>query len=137
MKKENGYTGEVPLRISDDLEGILLFDWAALGAMNERFARSDEKGSAKPIIPANLMDMNPMDLAVLAEIGFMAKSPHITRDAIIKASPTVLDVAQAVDKALLIAYHGPERARAIHEQMAGITKAVDESTGTKKNKKTS
>lgn len=110
---ENKYTGEVPLKIGDH-QGILVFDWAALAAVKSQITQAEMD---------NLAQLAPDKLAIMAACGFKKKSPEITLEIIMAASPAIMEVATAIDRALLFAYHGPEEARKILEP---IDKAVDE-----------
>jgi hypothetical protein len=123
---ENKYTGEVPLKIGDQ-DGILVFDWAALAAVKSQISQAEMD---------NLAQLAPDKLAIMAACGFKKKSPHLTLEVIMAASPPIMEVATAIDRALLFAYHGPEAARQILEP---IDKAVDdfEKSTAKESKKKS
>lgn len=102
---ENKYTGEVPLKIGDK-QGILVFDYAALGAVRSQISQAEMD---------NLAQMPPDKLAIMAACGFKKKSPDITLEYIMEQSPPIMALATAIDRALLFAYHGPEDARKILE----------------------
>ncbi len=116
MNMENKYTGEIPLKIGDHA-GVLVYDWAALAVV---------KSTLSPQEMENLAQLAPDKLAALAAAGFKKKNPEITVEVIMQASPAIMDVATAVDRALLFAYHGPENARKILEPLDAIADQMAE-----------
>ena len=122
---ENKYTGEVPLKIGDQ-EGILVFDWAALAAVKSQITQAEMD---------NLAQLAPDKLAIMAACGFKKKSPAITLEVIMAASPPIMEVATAIDRALLFAYHGPEAARQILEPIDNAVNDFAKSTAKESKKK--
>lgn len=110
---ENKYTGEVPLKVGDK-DGILVYDWAALAVIKSNTTQAEI---------GNLAQMHPEKLALVMAAGFKKKNPDITVEYIMANSPPIMDAAQAVDRALLFAYHGPEEARKILEP---LDKAIEQ-----------
>lgn len=120
---ENKYTGEVPLNIGDK-KGVLVYDWNALALVRSNLTQQEMD---------NLAQLHPEKLALLTAAGFKKKNPEITAEVIMEISPPIMELANAVDRALLFAYHGPEAARQILEPM---DKAIEEMTKKKqKNEK--
>lgn len=112
---ENKYTGEVPFKVGDK-NGILVFDYAALAVI---------KSAIKPQEMDNLVQLSPEKLAIMAEAGFKKKSPDITASYIMEISPPVMQLAVAIDRALLFAYHGPENARKILEPLDNAAEEME------------
>lgn len=112
---ENPYTGKVPLKIGDQ-DGILFFDWDAITIVKTTI--SDDELT-------NLAQISPDKLAILAAAGFQKHCPDITADIVKAACPPIMEVATAVDRALLIAYHGPENARTILEPLDKMNADMD------------
>lgn len=119
---QNKYTGEVPLKIGDK-EGILVFDWEALALARSNLSDKDFE---------NIAQMAPDKLAILAAAGFRKHNPEMDVDFIMKSSPAIMIVANALDRALLFAYHGPETAKQILEP---LDKAVDAANKKKSQQK--
>lgn len=122
---KNKYAGEIPLKIGSK-QGTLVFDWRALGALHTNFSKDALE---------KIMERTPEELAQILAIGFQKLSPDITVDIIFDASPAIEEVAMAIDKALLYAYHGTEKAEQIIAYMDKARAAVDESTFGKTPKK--
>lgn len=127
---ENKYTGEVPLKIGEH-NGVLVYDWAAVSFV---------KTNLTPEELDNLAQVSPEKLALVAAAGFKKKSPEITVDVIMEASPSIMEVATAIDRALLFAFHGPENARQILEPIdkmnEDLAKGEEKKTPKKTPKKT-
>ena len=118
---ENKYTGEVPYSVGDK-KGVMVIDYAALAAIKSKVTQADLE---------NLVQMSPEKLAHMAACAFKKLSPEITYEYIMEQSPPIMQLAEAVDRAMLFSFHGPENARKILEP---IDNAVDEfqETNTKK-----
>lgn len=123
---ENKYTGEVPCKIGDK-NGVLVFDYAALAIVRSQITQEEL---------SNLAQLAPDKLAIMAAAGFKKKNPDITADYIMEQSPPIMELATAIDRALLSAYHGPERARQILEpidkEVAKAERALKEADSKKK-----
>lgn len=104
---ENKYTGEVPLKIGD-VQGTLVYDWEAISIMRSTLDDKDLE---------NLVQVDPKKLAIVAAAGFKRHNPELTAEVIIKHSPPIMEVAEAIDRALLFGLHGPENARKILEPL--------------------
>ncbi len=129
MTKENKYTGEVPLTVGDKT-GTLVYNWDALGAVEAKFDKDKLE---------NLNLLKTSELAEIAEIGFSELSPEMTAETFktAKPSPAKYDVAIAIDRALLYAYHGPEQATAILKRIEEAEAQFDEVDKAKKKAKKS
>lgn len=125
---ENKYTGEVPFKVGE-IDGVLVYDYNALAIVKSQISQEELD---------NLAQLAPDKLAIMAAAGFLKKTPAITADIIMEASPPLMALATAVDRALLFAYHGPEQARKILEpidkEVAKI-EAAERKEATKKNQK--
>lgn len=115
---DNKYTGEIDFTVGG-VAGILVYDWAALGVVRSTITQEEWN---------NLAQLHPEKLAAVAAAGFKKKSPHITAAFIIENSPPIMEMANAVDRALLFAYHGPETARKILEPVDQLNKELEKAT---------
>lgn len=112
----NKHKATVPFKVGEK-EGTLHFNMEALAEVSDKFSRKDLE---------QIGNMNPRDVAWIAEIGFKEFDPDIKADDILKAEGVAFfQLAQAVDNALLYAYHGPETAEMIKKEMEDFQKKVE------------
>jgi hypothetical protein len=119
---DNKYTGEVECQIGEQ-KGILLFDWAAMSVVQSVLTQQDLD---------NLVTVPADKLAECLAAGFKAKSPDITKEVIMEASPPIMYVCERFDRAMLYALHGPEDARKILEVADRLNEEAE--AALKKNK---
>jgi len=112
---ENKYTGEVPFTVGE-MNGVLIFDYTAMAAVKSAISAAEME---------NLAQLSPDKLAIMAEAGFKKKSPEITAAHVMKASPPIMALANAIDRALLFAFHGPEGAREILEPLDKAAEQIE------------
>jgi hypothetical protein len=98
--KYNAYTGEVEMPIAGKT-GILLFNWQAIATLESKLGK--HALAAVHSLPLS-------DLVEVLEIGFKAKSPEITREVILAASPAILPTLEYIKKASEFAYFGQDGA---------------------------
>lgn len=95
----NKYTGEFEVKIGEKT-CTLVFDWRALAEIQSKYGVDILKELSRGISFEIIAD-------VLA-IGFKKKSPEMTVDIILDASPAFVPMVQAIDKALAFAYFGAD-----------------------------
>lgn len=118
---KNTYTGEIPCKVGA-VNGRMVFDYAALAAVNSSFKRDQLM---------DIMAMSITELVKIAAIGFQKLTPELDEDTIMKLSPPVTVLATAIDHALLHAYHGPEEAKQIIDEVKKINDVLKKSAAKK------
>ena len=112
---KNAYTGEQSLIVGGKVR-TLVFDWTAIARAQ------DELGASVLVKVGKIGALSPQEIAKLLAIGFERKHPELDEDAIMEASPVIMDALLAIDNALTHAYFGPSGKK---EPAKGVTaKAV-------------
>lgn len=94
-------TGAVSLRIGGEPRRIV-FTWGALARLREEYGREfDEKMNSA---------LSEFDLPVIAHILAAGLGGAWTGEAVMCASPPIVESVRAVAEAIRIAYHGPDKA---------------------------
>jgi hypothetical protein len=96
----NKYAGEQAVTI-DGKVYFLVFNWGAIGEIQSTL------GEEKLVKIGKIGALSPDEIATVLEIGFKAKHPEMTKEAIMNASPVIVEVLFAIDQALSCAYFGP------------------------------
>jgi hypothetical protein len=99
MTVTNAYKGTSVIEIGGK-SCTLVYDWEALGALWSHFHDLD--------IHAVLKAGSPKDLAVILSEGLKRHQPEMTVEEIMRISPPLVRMVQAVSKALNLAYWGKE-----------------------------
>lgn len=101
----------------------MCYDWNALATVKSEFTDADLE---------NPLAMCPLRLARLAEIGLQKYHKDFTKEKLIELSPPVLEVATAIDRAILVGRIGPEGAQQILQVMDEANKAQNPDTESEK-----
>ena len=112
---ENKYTGEVTIALGPGIYK-LVYDWRAFGALQSEFGEN---------FAAELTSRDPEKLAKMLVIGLYKYHPTVTEEFIFDLSPPIIEVAQAIDKAILYAYWGPQEAQRIMDDAKKVEKALE------------
>lgn len=100
----NSYRGQVELDIAGRRR-TLRYSWAAILALREEFG--DGFDSA---LTDAMMQMDLPRISTAIAIGLREDWPDCTADDVMRASPPISPSLAAVQKALELAFHGPEGA---------------------------
>lgn len=123
---ENKYTGEIPLKIGN-IQGTLVYDWAAISVIKTTCTDKELE---------NLAQMDPAKIAICLAAGFKKHNQEITAEVIMESSPPILEATEAMDRALLFAFHGKEAAAEMLETLDKINeKAKEKVEGIKEQSK--
>jgi hypothetical protein len=95
----NKYTGEVEIQLGAK-KGILVFDWRAIAELQTKLGAD--------AITDMFKQVKPSTIAEILLIGFKKKSPEVTMEEILDASPCLIPTVQAIEKAISFAYFGAE-----------------------------
>lgn len=107
------HTGTVAITVGGKEYG-LRYNYAAISTLQTKFGQD---------IFEKLNTLNPGQIAEITAIG----CKDLTVDAVMEASPPILDMLEAIDCAFAYAYWGPEKAPQIIEQKNDIKKKLIES----------
>lgn len=99
-------TGEYETTL-DGKPVTLVFDWRA---------QSRAQAAHGPDVFKKLFDLGPDAVASVMAIGLKAMNPEWTKEKILDLSPPLIPVIKDIDKALGIAYFGPDGPPASEEQ---------------------
>lgn len=116
MTKKNAHTGEFSLKVNGK-DCVLVYDWKAIARAQ------NELGASVLVKVGKVGALSTDELAQLLAIGFERKHPELDEDAIMEASPIVLDALMAIDQALNYAYFGPGGKDAVKEKLPADAKA--------------
>lgn len=94
----NPYTGETPITIGGT-EYTLVLDWRALSKIKSLFSEK---------VWTDLKGADPEVLAEVLAIALNKKHPEVTKETILDASPPLVSVISALDKAVAAAYFGAD-----------------------------
>ena len=123
---DNEYTGEVTIELKDK-ERKLVYDYRALSQI-----RSEHGDN----IFNELFTLDPMVLASLLSIGLSTSDEIVTVENVLEASPPIHYVANAIDRAVTIAYFGADGLKEIEKEAAKLNKQADGDKAAKSKKKT-
>lgn len=94
----NSYTGDVELTLGDAVVK-LRYDYAAIAAMQTNLGGV--------ILQDIFKDPNPALVAKMLVAGLQKHHPEITVEQVMEISPPIVPTLQVIDKALTVAYYGP------------------------------
>lgn len=100
MTKRNPHVGEFSLKVNGK-DCVLVYDWKAIARAQ------NELGAAVLVKVGKVGALSTDEIAKLLAIGFEKRHPELDEDAIMDASPVVMDALIAIDQALTYSYFGP------------------------------
>ena len=111
MTTANKYVGEVSLDIAGK-KYILRYDWNAIGKLKTKFGPDFDQKISRASIESDMVIM-----AVVLAIGLERHHPgKLPVEKIIDLSPPVVPVVDAINKAIVYAYHGTTEVSAQPEE---------------------
>lgn len=95
----NKYTGEVEIQIGAK-KAILVYDWRAIAELQTKLGAD--------AITDMFKQVKPSTIAEILLIGFKKKSPDVTLEDILDASPCLIPTVKLIEKAITFSYFGAD-----------------------------